>query len=30
MEKPSMKTWTVPCVEDLRFDMEVTMYILNR
>jgi coenzyme PQQ precursor peptide PqqA len=30
MEEHSMKTWTKPSFKDLRFGMEVTMYILNR
>jgi len=30
MEEYQMKIWTKPCFKDLRFGMEVTMYILNR
>jgi coenzyme PQQ precursor peptide PqqA len=30
MEELSMITWTKPSFTDLRFGMEVTMYILNR
>ena len=30
MEEHPMKTWTKPSFKDLRFGMEVTMYILNR
>lgn len=30
VEETIMKTWTKPSFKDLRFGMEVTMYILNR